>query len=230
MAGTDRNTPSLIESLRGGGLLEPQQLEELGRLPEARNPDARALARVLLQRGWLTRFQVTLAAQGRAKELEVGPYLLLDRLGEGGMGQVFKARHRHMDRVVALKIIRKEKLASADAVKRFYQEVQAAARLHHPNIVLAYDAGQAGSTHFLSMELVEGTDLAKLVKDKGPLPVPKACDYVRQAALGLQHAHDKGMVHRDVKPSNLLLTAQGEVVKVLDLGLARLKGTSEKER
>src|SRR5690349_9319708 len=122
----------LIDRLRDSGLLEKGQLEELARLPEARDADPRALAKQVLQRGWLSRFQLNLVAQGRAAELSVGTYVLLDRLGEGGMGQVYKARHRHMGRVVALKVIRKEKLKSAEAVQRFYREVQAAAQLHHP--------------------------------------------------------------------------------------------------
>jgi WD40 repeat protein/serine/threonine protein kinase len=234
----------MFDLLRDSGLLTTAQLEELSRLPEARDPDPRALGRQVLQRGWLTRYQITQIAMGRGKELHVGAYVLLDRLGEGGMGQVFKAQHQHMARVVALKVIRKEKLRSPEAVKRFYQEVQAAGQLHHPNIVLAYDAGQAGNTHFLSMEYVEGHDLAKTVKDGGPLPVAQACDYIRQAALGLQHAYERGMVHRDIKPHNLLVTQtpQGErtatgtgpawgTVKILDMGLARLnQGLSEQER
>src|SRR5262249_11388770 len=111
--------------------------------------------------------------------------------------------------------------------QRFYQEIRAAAQLHHPNIVLAYDAGQAGGTHYFAMEYVEGRTLAQLVATSGPLPVTQACEYVRQAALGLQHAHERGLVHRDIKPSNLLVTKArgsppGGLVKVMDLGLARL--------
>src|SRR5262249_17663325 len=137
----------------------------------------------------------------------------------------FKARHRHRGGVGALKVMRKEKLASPDSVQRFYQEVELAGTLSHPNIVQAFDAGPAGATHFLAMELVEGPDLAHLVRQQGPLSVPLACDYTRQAALGLRHAHEKGLVHRDIKPSNFLL-APGEdgkpgVVKLLDFGLAR---------
>src|SRR5262249_12093018 len=153
------------------------------------------------QRGWLTRFQISLAASGKARELLVGPYVLLERLGEGGMGQVFKARHRHMNRLVALKLMRKEKLASPDSVRRFYQEVQAAAALVHPTRPRACAAGQAGSSHFFSMEFVDGPDLARLVREQGVLPVAQACDYARQAALGLQHAHQRGLVHRDIKPA-----------------------------
>jgi WD40 repeat protein/serine/threonine protein kinase len=229
---------TLFERLRESGLLEPAQLEELERLPEARDADPRPLGRLLLQRGLLTRFQINQLAVGRGKELVLGSYVLLDRLGEGGMGQVYKAQHRRMNRVVALKVIRKDRLRSPDAVKRFYQEVQAAAQLHHPNIVLAYDADQVGQTYFLSMEYVDGRDLARLVKEDGPLPVARACDYVRQAAQGLQHAFQRGMVHRDIKPHNLLVATGGEqtvaggapwgVVKILDMGLARLQGAAEK--
>src|SRR5262245_6352837 len=228
----DDRQATLYARLRESEVLEPSQVAELARLPEANDPDPRALAKVLLQRRLLSKYQVNLVAQGKGKELRVGPYLLLDKLGEGGMGQVFKARHTHMSRVVALKLIRKEKLANPDSVKRFYQEVQAAAQLHHPNIVIAYDAGPAGpagSTHYFAMEYVEGVDLSRQVKESGPLPVAAACEYARQAALGLQHAHERGLIHRDIKPHNLLLSqsASGPVVKVLDMGLARLAGQGE---
>jgi serine/threonine-protein kinase len=205
--------------------MDAARLEELAALPEAQDPDPRVLGRVLLRRGLLTRYQINQVAQGRGKDLNIGPYILLDRLGEGGMGQVFKARHRHMQRTVALKLIRKEKLLNEASVKRFYQEVQAAAKLHHPNIVVAYDAGPAGSAHYFAMEYVEGKDLSRVVADSGPLPVARACEYVRQAAVGLQHANERGLVHRDIKPANLLVgeDATGKaVVKILDLGLARL--------
>jgi tRNA A-37 threonylcarbamoyl transferase component Bud32 len=137
------------------------------------------------------------------------------------MGQVFKARNWKLGRVAALKVIRKERLANEDAVRRFRREIRAAGQLAHPNIVLAYDADEVNGTHFFVMEYVAGRDLARVVKEQGPLPLATACDCVRQAALGLQHAHERGLVHRDIKPHNLLLTAQG-VVKILDLGLAQL--------
>ncbi len=160
-------------------------------------------------------------------------YEVLGLLGQGGMGAVYKARHRKMDRLVALKVIRAGLLDNPRAIERFQREVKAAARLEHPNIVRAYDADEAGGTHFLVMEFVEGTDLARYVQQRGALPVAHACHFIRQAAQGLQHAHDKGMVHRDVKPHNLMLTrsprastsgARGEValVKVMDFGLALL--------
>jgi serine/threonine protein kinase len=242
----ERTSPPFLDQLRASALLDGAQLAELSGCPEARDPAPTPLARVVFQRGWLTRFQLNTIAAGRGKDLIVGPYVVLDRLGEGGMGMVYKARHQHMQRVVALKVIRKERLASADSVRRFYQEVQMAAALSHPNIVLAYDAGQAGNTHYFAMEYVEGVDLSRLVKDQGRLPVPQACDYIRQAALGLLHAHEKGMVHRDIKPANLLVSRapvpaatdiatgrsagmgpRGDVVKILDMGLARLQGAGD---
>jgi uncharacterized protein (TIGR03067 family) len=147
-------------------------------------------------------------------------YRLVGLLGAGGMGAVYKAEHRVMGRSVALKVINLGLLDNPTTVERFRREVQGAAQLSHPNIVTAHDAEQAGDSHFLVMEYVEGVSLARLVAEKGPLPMAQACDYVRQAALGLQHAFEKGMVHRDIKPANLMLTPAGQV-KVLDFGLAR---------
>jgi serine/threonine protein kinase len=146
--------------------------------------------------------------------------VVLGVLGTGGMGAVYKARHRLMDRLVALKVIRKRFMANPTAVERFRREVQAAGRLTHPNIVTAYDAEQAGDTHFLVMELVEGVSLDRLIAKHGPLLVERATDCIRQAALGLQRAHERGMVHRDIKPQNLMLTPEGQI-KILDFGLAR---------
>jgi uncharacterized protein (TIGR03067 family) len=153
-------------------------------------------------------------------------YRIVELLGQGGMGAVYKAQHLLMDRLVALKVINAELLGNPAAIERFRREVKAAAKLTHPNIVTAYDAEQAGDSHFLVMEFVEGQSLARLLAEQGPLPVAQACEYARQAALGLQHAFEKGMVHRDVKPANLMLTPQGQV-KVLDFGLARFAQESQ---
>jgi WD40 repeat protein len=147
-------------------------------------------------------------------------YRVLGVLGHGGMGAVYKAQHLLMQRPVALKVIGRQLLENAGATDRFLQEVQTAARLAHPNIVAAYDAEQSGDLHFLVMEYIDGVSLAQLLAERGPLPVAEACDYVRQAALGLQHAHERGMIHRDIKPHNLMRTRDG-TVKVLDFGLAR---------
>jgi hypothetical protein len=147
-------------------------------------------------------------------------YRVIRLLGRGGMGAVYLAEHRRMGRLVALKIINPELLNHSGALMRFQQEVKTAAKLDHANIVAAFDADQAGSAHFLVMEYVEGHNLADYLTENGPLAVSQACDVIRQAALGLQHAHERGMVHRDIKPHNLMLTPSGQV-KVLDFGLAR---------
>ena len=149
-------------------------------------------------------------------------YRFLRELGRGGMGVVYQAEQTVMGRSVAVKVINPSVLDHPDALPRFQGEVKAAAKLDHPNIVRAYDAEQVGSMHLLVMEYVEGTSLAELVAKKGPLSVPYACHYVRQAALGLQHAFEQGMVHRDIKPQNLMVNARGQV-KVLDFGLARMR-------
>ncbi len=133
-------------------------------------------------------------------------YTILAKLGQGGMGQVFKAVQIRLDRVVALKVIRKECLSQEPkAARRFQREAQAAAQLSHPNIIVVYDFNQVGDTYYIAMEYVDGIDLDQLIRDRGPLPVERAIDFIRQAALGLQHAHVCGMVHRDIKPSNLLI-------------------------
>lgn len=163
-----------------------------------------------------------------AREQEIPPelvdhprYRIIKLLGAGGMGLVYQAEHRMMERPVALKVIKRNFLSNSTAVERFEREVKAAAKLSHPNIVVAHDAEQAGDLHFLVMEYVDGVSLAKLVEKRGALPVVNSCHYIRQAALGLQHAFERGMVHRDIKPQNLMLTRQGQV-KILDFGLARL--------
>lgn len=205
-------------------------------------PDRSALARAsvknmsgrdflcsLVKTGWLTAFQANLLLRRRSDELVLGPYLLLSRIGKGGMGQVFKARHRTLNRIVALKLLREEKISSKEAVLRFRREIQLSSQLAHPNIVYAYDAGEINGVHYYTMEYVEGIDLSQHVRRSGRLPIVEAVQYLYQAALALQHAHERGLVHRDIKPSNFLLTKQDgeDVVKLLDLGLARIAEGSE---
>lgn len=158
----------------------------------------------------------------------LGQYRLLSMLGRGGMGAVYRALHTKLDRVVALKILSASRLKDPQSVSRFEREMRAVGKLQHPNIVAAHDAGEIDGTHYLSMELVEGFDLAAIAHYHGPLPIAAACEIVRQAANGLQHAHEHGLVHRDIKPSNVMLvqptTPDGAPgVKVLDLGLALLE-------
>jgi serine/threonine-protein kinase len=235
-----------VQALCQTPLLDDARRQEVAASLAIRFPDPVDLGRELLRRDWLTAFQLNQIFTGHGSDLILGPYVLLERVGSGGMGQVFKALHQRLNRVVALKVIRKTRLAQANAVPRFHREIQAVAQLAHPNIVRAYDADQVDGTPFLAMEYVEGTDLDRLVRESGPLKVAQACDYVRQAALGLQHAHEHGMVHRDIKPANLLVArtvGRGSgsllpppapaspwgVVKILDLGLARLRETTQED-
>lgn len=165
-------------------------------------------------------------AESLGKET-LGPYFQLEPLGEGGLGQVFKARHRQTGKLVALKTIRAELLTDRDIVQRFYREVKLLGQLDHPHLVQALEAGEADGRHYLAMEFVNGIDLGKLVKEEGPLSVELACAAILQAARGLAYAHDQGLVHRDIKPSNLMLAFAAEkseppTIKILDLGLARL--------
>jgi serine/threonine protein kinase len=219
---------TLVEALRGRPILSPKQFDELIRDHAPAHADTLELARTLIRLGWLTIYQAKKILSGKPEDLLIGQYVILDKLGEGGMGKVYKATQLSLNRVVALKIVRNSLLRSDTALKRFHREVRAAARLRHPNIVHVFDADHVGDRHFLCMEYIDGIDLAKLVKTRGSLPIATACSYVRQAALGLQHAHDHGMVHRDIKPGNLLVAAdeRGQystrnVVKILDMGLAR---------
>ncbi len=146
-------------------------------------------------------------------------YLIGELIGRGGMGSVYRAEHKLMNRPVAVKLINSQLVTNSQAVERFQREFQAAAQLTHRNIVTAYDAEQAGDVHFLAMEFVDGTDLASVVDERGPLPVGEASRYIAQAAQGLQHAYEKRMVHRDIKPHNLMLDTEGQV-RILDFGLA----------
>jgi serine/threonine protein kinase/formylglycine-generating enzyme required for sulfatase activity len=148
-------------------------------------------------------------------------FLILRELGRGGMGVVYQARHKEMERQVVIKVINRALLDRQDSLERFRREICAAAQLSHPNIVTAYDAEQAGDAHMLVMEFVPGQSLAEVLKKHGPLPVAHACHYMRQVALGLQHAFEHNLVHRDIKPQNLMLTPKGQV-KILDFGLAKL--------
>jgi serine/threonine-protein kinase len=218
-------TTDWLDALGSLHLLEAAQLDTLS--GQKTRLDPQALAKNLVQRGWLSPYQVNQLSQGRGGELLVDRYVLIERLGAGGMGEVFKARDWKTKRVVALKLIRPDRLQSPNALQRFHREIKVVAQLSHPNIVAALDAGEAGQVTYFAMEFVDGTDLSRLVKQKGPLPVGQACEIIRQAALGLQHAHDRGFVHRDIKPQNVLLTTHHSPptthqVKILDMGLARM--------
>lgn len=210
-----------LETVIASGLLDREELmQAISGLAPATS--ASAMARHLVEIGRLTRFQAEKLLEGKSEGFLLGQYRIVDELGRGGMGRVYKAVHKTMGRFVALKILAPHLTRTERARELFEREVKAAARLNHPNIVTAYDANQAGDRFFLVMEYVDGPNLSQLVKERGPLPVDQACEFIRQAALGLDHAHDLGLIHRDVKPSNLLVqpTNSGPQVKILDFGLA----------
>ena len=194
--------------------------------PEKRPKTLAELAGELFRQKKLTKYQCQAIYHRRIWALAMGNYVIEERLGTGGMGQVFKARHRKMERTVAIKVLPPELTQSPHAVQRFHREVKAAARLSHPNIVTAYDADEARGVHFLVMEHVDGGNLSLLVKQNGPLPVGQALACTYQAARGLQYAHGEGVIHRDIKPSNLLLDKRG-TVKILDMGLARIEEAAD---
>lgn len=197
---------TLVDLVTKHRLLEPLQQDELVRELQAQHSDAKQLARAMIERDWLTSLQINYLFQGRIGELVLGSYIVRERLGESRAGLVFKARHLHLRRIAAVKVIREELLADPRVLERFYQEIQATSSLAHPHIVHAYDAGPVGKTHFVATEYVKGTDLWRLVKKAGSITVPQACEYISQTALGLQNAYERGLLHLDVKPGNLLVT------------------------
>ncbi|NQT11878.1 MAG: serine/threonine protein kinase, partial [Planctomycetes bacterium] len=213
-----------VHSLSKSGLMTSEEVDAfLHGLPADRQPkDGKELARDMLRRKRLTKFQAQAVYDGKTRGLVLGNYVILDMLGEGGMGQVFKAQHRRMERTVALKVLAPAAMKSPDLAERFQREVKAAARLSHPNVVTAYDADEEGGVHYLVMEYVEGRDLAVVVEKEGPLPGARTIDFILQAAAGLEYAHSQNVIHRDIKPANLLLDKSG-TVKILDMGIARIQ-------
>jgi serine/threonine-protein kinase len=227
MVPTHMDRKTFLAHLRQSGLLSADEIRAVKHaLPKTDR--GRLVARALVEQGLLTKFQAELLLAGRTQGFILGQYRVLDQLGQGGMGRVFKAIHQTMNRVVALKVLAPQLVRTEKAQGLFQREVRAAARLIHPNIVTAYDANQIGDRHYLVMEYVDGPNLDQLVREKGRLPVGFACDLIRQVANGLQHALEMGMVHRDIKPANILVQSGGGragpcVAKILDFGLARLQ-------
>jgi hypothetical protein len=217
------STTEFLALIRQSGIYQAESLTEaLTRVPELPDDPARA-AGVLVQRRLLTRFQAKLLLNGRSKGFRLGPYVVQDQLGQGGMGTVFLAEHATLRRPVALKVLNPPKDVDGYqmAIERFLREARAAAALDHPNIVRIHDVAQQGSIYYLALEYVDGENLEQLLKKGGPITPSRAVGYVAQAAAGLQHADERGFVHRDIKPSNLSLTKDQTTLKILDMGLAR---------
>jgi response regulator RpfG family c-di-GMP phosphodiesterase/serine/threonine protein kinase len=227
---TPRAGQAFLTQLVQSQLLDPvgvtkflQQYRD--RLPELSDPNV--LAEALVQAGLLTEYQLSRVVAGTTHGLVLGSYRVLDRLGSGGMGVVFLGEHILLRRRVAIKVVPVDDGFPPSVLERFYAEMRVLAELRHPHVVLAFDAGRLAAPapnvptlHYLVMELVSGGDLEQYVYDHGPVRLPQACEWARQAASGLQEAHDRHLIHRDLKPSNLLLTADGQV-KLVDFGLAR---------
>lgn len=228
------NIESFLRALEQSNLLPPELLDRVVRRVREGNPnvDPRSVAKWLIDKKYLSLWQANNLLAGRTAFF-LGRYKLLDRIGQGGMGVVFKAQHAVMDRIVALKVMSQALLDKPHAVARFNREVKTAAALNHPNIIAAFDADCVGNTHFLVMEYADGNDLNQWLIGRGPLPVSAACEFAMQAAEGLGHAHRQGMVHRDIKPVNMLLVWSAEsdkpVVKILDMGLARFVSETQED-
>lgn len=233
MASPDRTRPAeevppdLLPLIQKAGILNERQFEAVRKkVLEGSYPlDSRDLAARLIRDKILTEYQARRLLAGRSQGMVVGRYVIMERIGAGAMGRVYKAHHQLMDRVVALKIIAPELVSNPRLVARFQREMKMVGRLDHPNVVRAFDADQIGPTLYIVMEYVPGLSLGQKFKSDGPLPPMEVVDIAAQAALGLAHAHAQGIVHRDVKPSNILL-GDG-VVKVLDLGLGVLMEADE---
>ncbi|MEM9943375.1 MAG: serine/threonine-protein kinase [Planctomycetota bacterium] len=215
----------VLHELTQGGLLSSDHVTKYG---EELDTGADALLTRLVEDGRITQYQANKFKEGRSADIYFGDYVILDKLGQGGMGTVLLARHRVMDRQVAIKVLPVTVMDSKSAVARFYQEVKVAAQLTHPNIVHAYDAREHHGYHYLVMEYVAGHDLAEVVGQLGSIPSTLALDYIAQTASGLDYAHRKGIIHRDIKPSNLLLDNEGNI-KILDMGLARIGNSRDTE-
>jgi eukaryotic-like serine/threonine-protein kinase len=228
--------PTFEQCALASGLLTQAQLDEAragvrwseGDEPEPNgSPSDKQLADRLVEMGLLNAWQAIQLLEGRTK-FNLGPYQIIDSLGQGGMGQVFKAMHEKMGRIVAVKVLPRDK-STPEAVANFTREIRALARLDHPKLVAALDAGEDGSVHYLVTEYVPGVDLRKLVRRDGPLSMSAAASIIGQVAEGLEYAHGQGIVHRDVKPGNVLVSEHGEA-KLSDLGLAgQLNGEHESD-
>jgi eukaryotic-like serine/threonine-protein kinase len=219
------SSTDLLDWLDSNLFLNAEQVEELRPISHEK-PDLYGFAKEMLRRDWMTPFQINQILKDNADNLIVGCNRLQMRLGEGAMGQVYKAWNVRLGRVVAVKMLHGDHMYNGKAMERFRREMQTTAQLDHPNIVLVRDADEIRRIPYLVMDFIIGVDLAQKVKNEGPQPLRESVEYIRQAALGCQHAFERGIVHRDLKPSNMILTRNGDgspLVRILDFGLARFE-------
>ena len=232
---------TLLTVLRRVQIFAAEQVDEIERELIPHFVDPRELADHLVRTEWLTRYQADTLFSGEWEMLSIGSYTLLDRLGTGGVSEVYKAWDTARARVVALKVLHRHLADRRAAVRQFEREMLALPRLNHPNVIRTFEAERSGDLHYLAMEYVDGMDLSRFVQEVGPLSVENASEYIRQVAQGLQHAHQYGLVHRDIKPANLFLinpplTSTGgasprrgpdALVKIIDWGLTRIRAAPE---
>src|SRR6478736_1020463 len=223
------SVPEFLDLVQKSGVADEAKLkaylDKVGG-PAALPAEPTRAAGQLVRDAILTYFQAEQILQGKWKRFTIGKYRVLEKLGSGGMGTVFLCEHKLMRRRVAVKVLPTAKAADQASLDRFNREARAAAAVDHPNIVRAFDIDQDENLHFLVMEYVDGTNLQDLVKKFGQLDMLRACHYIYGASVGLQHAHEMGLIHRDIKPGNILIDRSG-VVKILDLGLARLTNDTD---
>src|SRR5262249_51707383 len=220
---TPATADDLITLVRKSGLLDENKLTAFLQAHQKDGllqSDAKKTAITLVQEGLVTQFQAEQFMLGKWKGFTLGKFKLLERIGFGAMGQVFLCEHRYMRKRMAVKVLPPAKAGDPVVLGRFYREARVASGLDHVNIVRTFDIDQDGPLHFLVMEYVDGTTLLDIVNKFGPLSPARAAVYVRMAAKGLQFAHTQGMIHRDIKPGNIILDRNG-VAKILDMGLAR---------
>jgi len=217
----------LFELIRKSGILSAQQITEAEAKLGDQPLDPTRTASLLVRHGFITPFQAKLLLAGRYKGFLLGSYVIREQIGQGGMGSVYLAHHQTLNRLVAIKVLSPAAGSNKLAVERFLREARAVAALDHPNIVRLFDVGKQDDLHFLVMEFVEGQTLDKMLENGGALSAGKAVEYIIQVAAGLQHAYEKGFIHRDIKPGNLILAKDG-TIKILDMGLARSLESSDK--
>jgi len=218
---------TFLSQLSSSGIVPEEKLKVVVS-KKASFADGEALARDMIKSRLLTKYQAEQILGGKGKSLTMGKYQILGKIGAGGMGQVYKAFHCSTERIVAIKVILGEGKIDPEVVKRFEREVKAAAKLVHSNIITVFDADQADGRIFMVMEYIDGDDLGEILRKKGQLSVSEVVDYILQAARGLKYAHDHGVIHRDIKPGNILVDSSGNV-KIVDMGLAKLENQGDEK-
>jgi serine/threonine protein kinase len=225
-----RTIDQFLDIVKKSGVLDESRLEaRAGQLLTSTTPphDPPSMASILVRDGFLTRWQADQFLVGKCRGFQIGKYNILDRLGSGGMSCVYLCKDQVLPLRVAVKVLPKTMADDETMLKRFYREARATATLDHPHVIHAYAIDQTDQFHYMVMEYVNGKSLEEIVQKDGPLSVAKAVKYIRQTAAGLEYIHQSGLVHRDIKPGNLLLEHARDSIKILDMGLARFFNDNE---